>query len=188
MTEKNESNNISFINVGLDEYLFERSLARLDSADVVQGPLGCGISAHMQVCARLRPCSVGEASDISVAQIEEKAQADVVFGPDVTQEVVIERVLESQLERFLLEPGFNAIVLAYGQTGSGKTHTIFGPPGVLTEHDYKESGGRPLSWGFFPYAAISMLNGLDEKGLSKRAQLKVTAVEIYLETWSVLLL
>ncbi|CAK9109953.1 unnamed protein product, partial [Durusdinium trenchii] len=136
----------------------------------------------MQVCARLRPCTVGsENSDVTIPQIEEKAQADVVFGPDVVQEAVIEGVLEPQLQRFLLEPGFSAIVLAYGQTGSGKTHTIFGPPGVLTEHEYNASGGRPLSWGFFPYAAITMLQSLHHRGLSKRAQLKVTAVEIYLE-------
>ena len=50
--------------------------------------------------------------------------------------------------RFLQEPGFSAVFLAYGQTGSGKTHTIFGPPGVLTEHDYNESGGYPKTWGF----------------------------------------
>lgn len=87
-----------------------------------------------------------ENSDVTIPQIEEKAQADVVFGPDVVQEAVIEGVLEPQLQRFLLEPGFSAIVLAYGQTGSGKTHTIFGPPGVLTEHEYNETRTKERCW------------------------------------------
>ncbi|CAJ1436259.1 unnamed protein product [Effrenium voratum] len=119
-------------------------------------------------------------------EVEETAKAGIaswqmVFGPEVSQEVVIQRVLEPQLERFLVEPGFSSILLAYGQTGSGKTHTIFGPPGVLTEHEYTASGGRPTSWGLFPYAAIAMLGNLQQRGLAKRAQLKVTVMEIYLE-------
>ena len=28
------------------------------------------------------------------------------------------------------------------RTGSGKTHTIFGPPGVLTEHEYHQGAVR----------------------------------------------
>ncbi|CAJ1353389.1 unnamed protein product [Effrenium voratum] len=148
----------------------------------------------MQVCARLRPCADDEPSAISTSQVEETAKAGIaswqmelwpgamaVFGPEVSQEVVIQRVLEPQLERFLVEPGFSSILLAYGQTGSGKTHTIFGPPGVLTEHEYTASGGRPTSWGLFPYAAIAMLGNLQQRGLAKRAQLKVTVMEIYLE-------
>ena len=47
-----------------------------------------------------------------------------------------------------------------------------------------EDGRPPLSWGFFPYAALSMLTALQRKGLSKRAQLKVSVVEIYLEPWA----
>ena len=42
-------------------------------------------------------------------------------------------------------------------------------------------GGPPLSWGFFPYAAISVLQALQHMGLAKRAQLKVSVVEIYLD-------
>ena len=42
-------------------------------------------------------------------------------------------------------------------------------------------GGPPLSWGFFPYAAISVLQALQTMGLAKRAQLKVSVVEIYLD-------
>ena len=51
-----------------------------------------------------------------------------------------------------------------------------------------EDGRPPLSWGFFPYAALSMLTALQRKGLSKRAQLKVSVVEIYLEPWASILL
>ena len=47
-----------------------------------------------------------------------------------------------------------------------------------------EDGRPPSSWGFFPYAALAMLTALQRKGLSKRAQLKVSVVEIYLEPWA----
>ncbi|CAE7522398.1 KIN14A, partial [Symbiodinium pilosum] len=119
--------------------------------------------------------------DLSLEDVRSKSAADTVFGHEASQQEVLQSILEPQLDRFLQEPGFSAVFLAYGQTGSGKTHTIFGPPGVLTEHDYNESGGYPKTWGFFPYAAVATLTELRQKGLQKRAQLKLTAMEIYLE-------
>ena len=138
---------------------------------------------RMKICVRRRPCAVGEAEsdDWSLEDVQSKAAADIVFGPDASQQEVLHSILEPQLDRFWLEPGFSAVFLAYGQTGSGKTHTIFGPPGVLTEHDYNQSGGYPQTWGFFPYAAVATLTDLGNKGLMKRAQLKISAVEVYLE-------
>ena len=49
-------------------------------------------------------------------------------------------------------------------------------------HGLAGGGAPPLSWGFFPYAAISVLQAL-QHGLAKRAQLKVSVVEIYLDPW-----
>mmetsp|Transcript_27552 Transcript_27552/g.61958 ORF Transcript_27552/g.61958 Transcript_27552/m.61958 type:complete len:543 (+) Transcript_27552:28-1656(+) len=138
----------------------------------------------MNICVRRRPCAAGEGnepSDLSLQDICGKAAADVAFGPEATQQEVLQQILQPQLDRFLVEPGFNAVLLAYGQTGSGKTHTIFGPPGVLTEHDYNQSGGYPQTWGFFPYAAVATLTALQQRGLKKRAQLKVSVLEVYLE-------
>ena len=41
-----------------------------------------------------------------------------------------------------LQRGYSCTLLAYGQTGSGKTHTMFGPPGCLTEAALAQAGGR----------------------------------------------
>ena len=42
--------------------------------------------------------------------------------------------------RVLLEGNFLLMnsQCSASRTGSGKTHTIFGPPGVLTEHEYHQ--------------------------------------------------
>ena len=73
---------------------------------------------------------------------------DAVLGSSGTQrkayDVSARRVLNKVLD------GFNGCVFAYGQTSSGKTHTMFGPPGCLTEASIAASGGSigwPLSLG-----------------------------------------
>ena len=55
--------------------------------------------------------------------------------------------------------GYNCTIMAYGQTGSGKTHTMFGPPGCLTEAavDAAGDGGIPDTWGLFPRAVLHMM-------------------------------
>ena len=121
----------------------------------------------------LQQSSIGGPRALTSEPQELPWSKDMVFGPEASQQEVLQAILEPQLQRFLEEPGFSAVFLAYGQTGSGKTHTIFGPPGVLTEHDYNQSGGYPQSWGFFPYAAVATLTALSQKGLLKRAQVKL---------------
>ena len=75
-------------------------------------------------------------------------------------------------------------------TRGPKTPTYKGPPPCHSIQKRAmgpiqgEDGRPPLSWGLFPYAALSMLTALQRKGLSKRAQLKVSVVEIYLEPWA----
>ena len=53
----------------------------------------------------------------------------VVTGSD--QSTAYEAIASPLMRQ--LHAGYSCTLLAYGQTGSGKTHTIFGPPGSLTE-------------------------------------------------------
>lgn len=69
--------------------------------------------------------------------------------------------------------GFSCTLLAYGQTGSGKTHTMFGPPGCLTEASLADAGGgTPSTWGLFPRTVLELLQ-------SGTGALHATAVEVY---------
>lgn len=75
------------------------------------------------------------------------------------------------------QAGFNCTLMAYGQTGSGKTHTMFGPPGCLTESSVTQHGseGVPEDWGLFPRAVLLLLR----QGCVK--SLHASAVEVYHE-------
>ena len=50
---------------------------------------------------------------------------DVVFGPEASQELVYDEVVQPMLEEVL--QGYNCTLFAYGQTGTGKTY-VFVPP------------------------------------------------------------
>ena len=67
--------------------------------------------------------------------------------------------------------------MAYGQTGSGKTHTMFGPPGCLTEASIAAAGGIPPDWGLFPRTVLTMMQapGVDP------GSVHASAVEVYHE-------
>ena len=67
---------------------------------------------------------------------------------------------------------YSCTLLAYGQTGSGKTHTMFGPPGVLTESALTKSSCPP-SWGIFPRIALELLSS------SGTGTLHASAIEVY---------
>ena len=72
-----------------------------------------------------------------------------------------------------LHEGYSTTLLAYGQTGSGKTHTMFGPPGALTEASLLQAGGAvPPLWGLLPRAILELLS-LDV------GQIHASAVEVY---------
>ena len=88
---------------------------------------------------------------------------DAVAGP------LVDRVME----------GYSCTLMAYGQTGSGKTHTIFGPPGCLTEATLERSANNdarsaPPDWGLFPRVALELL-------ASGKGALHASAVEVYQE-------
>ena len=53
----------------------------------------------------------------------------MVQGSD--QKAAFDAITAQLLEH--LHEGYSVTLLAYGQTGSGKTHTMFGPPGALSE-------------------------------------------------------
>ena len=53
----------------------------------------------------------------------------VVKGCD--QQVAFDALTSRLIQRS--RDGLDCTLMAYGQTGSGKTHTMFGPPGCLTE-------------------------------------------------------
>jgi hypothetical protein len=96
---------------------------------------------------------------------EQEAMYDAVAAP------LVEKLLE----------GYSCSLMAYGQTGSGKTHTIFGPPGVLTEAALRDEtdgkGGActaPPEWGIFPRVALELL-------ASGKGTLHASAVEVYQE-------
>jgi hypothetical protein len=74
-----------------------------------------------------------------------------------------------------LRRGYSCTLLAYGQTGSGKTHTVFGPPGSLTEASLDgelDGDGAPRQWGLLPRIALSLL----QQGT---ATVHASAIEIY---------
>ena len=73
-----------------------------------------------------------------------------------------------------LHDGYSCTLLAYGQTGSGKTHTMFGPPGALTEASLAASAGAspPEAWGIFPRIALELLH-------ASGGTLHASAIEVY---------
>ena len=96
----------------------------------------------------------------------------IVGGSD--QQDAYDAIAAPLVDRLL--EGYSCTLMAYGQTGSGKTHTIFGPPGVLTEAALRDAGGggTPADWGLFPRIALELLE-------SGRGTLHASAVEVYQE-------
>lgn len=137
----------------------------------------------MRVAVRFRPAdaNLGTPSGVTTADAKSRGCATDVFDSTASQAAVINAVLEPHLVKFATDADYNCVFLAYGQTGSGKTHTIFGPPGVLTEAELSAYAGGaaqqpPPTWGMLPYAAASLLQRLGD-----RSVVEVSAVEVYLE-------
>lgn len=117
---------------------------------------------------------------VLVCGIKEETVLDgfggIVVGSD--QAEVYDAIAAPLVDRLL--EGYSCALMAYGQTGSGKTHTIFGPPGALTEAALLESDGyggadtAPAEWGLFPRIALELL-------ASGKGTLHASAVEVYQE-------
>ena len=133
---------------------------------------------RISVTVRLRPLNPGSeparvsAGERGVATGNKVYHAEhAVTGDD--QEEAYRAIATPLLAR--LRDGYSCTLLAYGQTGSGKTHTMFGPPGCLTEASLSESPGTapPRAWGVFPRMALELLQH------GSGCSLHVSAIEVY---------
>ena len=102
-----------------------------------------------------------------------------IVGSDCDQIATYDAIAEPLMAR--LADGYSCTLIAYGQTGSGKTHTIFGPPGVLTEAALTNDGdgtqgaaSAPTDWGILPRVALELL-------ASSAGTLHASAIEVYQE-------
>ena len=143
------------------------------------------MSGNVQVSVRVKPPSGSSVSAVrpvtgglSVLNQEPfTGFVSVVGGSD--QEVAYDAVAAPLIEQLM--EGYSCTLMAYGQTGSGKTHTIFGPPGALTETALRgENDGHqgaqsaPPDWGLFPRIALDLL-------AAGKGTLHASAVEVYQE-------
>lgn len=140
---------------------------------------GGGSTAEIELAVRIRPgaasvVDVGGTGAVDVGGESFTYQSSVVRGSD---QVVAFDALASRLVRRAQE-GYSCTLMAYGQTGSGKTHTMFGPPGCLTEASVAASGGSiPDDWGLFPRSVLTLMHapGIDPRSVY------ASAVEVYHE-------
>jgi hypothetical protein len=161
-----------------------------------RGGGGGGSTHSVSVAIRLRPPAPSETSDGVLAAVGGfRYPSGVLQGSD--QAAACAALTDRLLEK--LRQGFSCTLLAYGQTGSGKTHTMFGPPGAMTEESLETatiggggSGGSsnnsnnsnnsnsnsnsaPPLWGVFPR---TMLKLLSMPGLGS---FHASAVEVYMD-------
>ena len=132
---------------------------------------------RVAVSVRLKPASTAPgaapptvtATARGVTMMQKVYEAAVVTGSD--QAAAFDAIAAPLLA--WLRDGYSCTLLAYGQTGSGKTHTMFGPPGALTEASLAEAGGAcPPAWGIFPRIALELLH-------ASGGALHASAIEVY---------
>jgi len=137
-------------------------------------------SKRVSVAIRLRPLAADSQSKIAVSGTGTVSVSGhsfnyasaVVAGSDQS---AAHQAIAAPLIQKMLE-GYSCALLAYGQTGSGKTHTMYGPPGCLTEASVQEAGGDcPADWGLFPRTALELLQ---VPGLGS---MHASVVEVYQE-------
>ena len=143
-----------------------------------------GAASTVQVSVRIKPSSTESifpsAEGVVVEQVvrghEEVTTHDgfsSIVASDCDQADAFNAIAAPLLDR--LREGYSCTLLAYGQTGSGKTHSIFGPPGSLTEAALLDgSDGVPAEWGLFPRIALDLL-------AAGTGTLHCSAVEVYQE-------
>lgn len=117
---------------------------------------------------------VTQSGTVVVHGEEFRYPSHVVMGSDQT--VAFEALASVLIDRVCA--GYNATLMAYGQTGSGKTHTMFGPPGCLTEaavHQVESGNSIPDTWGLFPRAVLTLMQ------IDGVNSLHASAIEVYHE-------
>lgn len=140
---------------------------------------GGGSTAEIELAVRVRPgaasvVDVAETGAVHVAGESFVYQSSVVRGSD--QVVAFDALASRLISR--AQEGYSCTLMAYGQTGSGKTHTMFGPPGCLTEASVAASGDSiPTDWGLFPRSVLTLMHapGIDPSSVY------ASAVEVYHE-------
>ena len=125
------------------------------------------------VSVRIRPGGDEEAARKACDAF--KNPTSIIEGSD--QPAMAAALTSSLVQRFI-HGGTSCTLMAYGQTGSGKTHTMFGPPGTLTEASLEQAAGAvPETWGAFPRAMMDLLGAPELSGATFHA----SAIEIYME-------
>ena len=112
----------------------------------------------------------GRPDEVRVGTRAFRNWSSVVTGSD--QQRAFDQLCTPLLRQ--LADGYAITFLAYGQTGSGKTHTIFGPPGSLTQESLAQAGGGvPPAWGLLPRLALELLRA------GAGSTLHASAIEVY---------
>ena len=141
-------------------------------------PMSGSTQHYINVCVRVKPTKgsdrdgvVVDRKKIQICGKQFSYPKAIVCGSDQT--VAYDALAKNLLQR--LEQGYSVTLLAYGQTGSGKTHTMFGPPGSLTESSLSgvNPGVAPPAWGIFPR---TMLTLLQRRGLGN---MFASVIEVY---------
>ena len=157
----------------------DRAAAKQAGPSRARGGAGKASATDIELAVRIRPgplpvVGVGGGGAVQVAGESFGYQSSVVCGSD---QVVAFDALASRLVSRAQE-GYSCTLMAYGQTGSGKTHTMFGPPGCLTEASVAAAGGGiPAEWGLFPRTVLTMMQAPGVEPGSVHA----SAVEVYHE-------
>ncbi|CAG8698268.1 15546_t:CDS:2, partial [Dentiscutata erythropus] len=94
---------------------------------------------------------------------------DHVFGPEISQKEIYDRVVMNLVDKFL--DGFNSTIIAYGHASSGKTHTLGLPNDVPQSNESKGIISRSMSTLF------SCINSAQYK--ARKFAMRISFVEIH---------
>ncbi|CAB3408682.1 unnamed protein product [Caenorhabditis bovis] len=142
-------------------------------------------TSHLRVAIRVRPMNKTEKDEkcTNIVKVDQQKLTITckgkgfgpftkVYGPDVTQSMVYEDLVASQVKNVIA--GFNCTVFAYGQTGTGKTFTMEGGRSEAKSSDEDETTG------IIPRAVEDIFLQLEKSGCEEYS-LRVSYLELYNE-------